>query len=175
MPRRRITELRTPIQKVDSSILSIKQAAITPAILEETSIIERLNQFLTNEVELERRKELIPEATFEELTLLYRKWSSGDLLVHASRGIIYTTSSRTRARIDPSWPHSRQDNYFGHGHLVNGQTWCYRIEMSRDGAHGPLIAGIAGTTEHGARSIVMGCHASVEKGTYADIDEGDTI
>lgn len=46
--------------------------------------------------------------------------------------------------------------------------------MCRDGAHGPPIAGIAGTIEGGARSIVMGCHGP-ETNTYADRDAGDTI
>jgi hypothetical protein len=67
----------------------------------------------------------------------------------------------------------RKADFFGHGHLVNGQMWLARIAMLRDGAHGMHRSGIHGSVEDGAYAIVMGLHFKPE--TYADTDYGPTI
>jgi hypothetical protein len=116
----------------------------------------------------------VPISVVENLTIIYRKWERGDLSVLARRGLIQRQEQR-QFYPDPQWPYARDANYFGHGHLVNGQTWGTRVEMRRDGAHAPLMAGIYGTAEEGAKSIVMGLHDEEKKEYYADIDQGTRI
>ena len=47
--------------------------------------------------------------------------------------------------------------------------------MARDGAHGPLIAGISGSKTTGAYSVVMGYHDTYRRDYYADVDCGNRI
>ena len=49
----------------------------------------------------------------------------------------------------------RSCNVFGHNGLTVGQWWPYRICALRDGAHGAIQAGIAGTVISGAYSVVV--------------------
>ncbi|KAJ3336495.1 hypothetical protein HDU93_002697 [Gonapodya sp. JEL0774] len=50
-----------------------------------------------------------------------------------------------------------------------GQMWRYRVGVSEDGVHGPVVGGIAGTAKQGCRSIVL------SGGYPEDEDNGDTF
>jgi hypothetical protein len=116
----------------------------------------------------------VPAHITEDLTYLFRKWEHGDLSILARRGLIQRREDG-QWYPDAAWPWARKGDFYGHGHLVNGQTWGSRAEMSRDGAHPPLIAGIAGRQDQGARSVVMGWHDEPNQEFYADVDKGNTI
>ena len=150
----------------------MREKEMTQAVLDNTHIIDEIGHFLIDENLGERRTGFVPMATIEDLTRLHRKWLSGDLGVSANRGLLHDGNGGFST--DPEWPHNRSDDYFGHGRLVPADTWRTRAEMHRDGAHGPRVAGIAGTASSGARSIVMGCYGP-EHNTYADRDAGTTI
>ena len=110
----------------------------------------------------------------DELTVLYQKWGLGDLDNHPDRGLIIRNGRVISA--DRQWPYWRSDDFYGSGHLVTGQTWFTRSEMSRDGAHSALVAGICGCIRKGARSVVIGLHGQGGHGNYyADVDEGDKV
>lgn len=67
-------------------------------------------------------------------------------------GIVKKTNGR--CVIDPSF--ARVDfRTFGHNGLANGQCWPTQLAAVRDGAHGCLMAGIAGTGDEGAYSVVV--------------------
>lgn len=59
----------------------------------------------------------------------------------------------------------------GHNGLVAGQWWPRQICAVRDGAHGSLMAGISGTPEDGAWSVVM----SGKQYEKQDEDHGDWV
>ena len=59
-------------------------------------------------------------------------------------------------------------NQYGMNHLVNGQWWPTQLSCGRDGAHGMPEAGIHGSTEGGAYSIIL-------SDGYKDEDHGNTI
>ena len=151
--------------------------SITQDILTVTQILPRLQAFLAGPGPDHHVQKRTPMNLLEELQVIFRKWSNGDLLADVNRGIVRetTTGSRYVERLDRSWPHSVRDSFYGHGHLVNGQRWFSRLQMSRDGAHGAPQAGICGRKESGARSIVMGLHDEQKHRFYADIDKGETI
>lgn len=121
-----------------------------------------------------RLEKAVPISIVENLKIIYTKWQHGDLSVLARRGLVQS-SGQSQYYPDSKWAYTRKADFFGHGHLVNGQTWRLRAEMSRDGAHAPLIAGIYGTVDLGAKSIVMGLHDEPKKEFYADIDQGTRI
>lgn len=121
-----------------------------------------------------RQAKKVPVDIVEDLTSLYRKWDLGDLSVLPRRGLIRGAEGGPCA-VDPEWPYPRSANFYGHGHLVNGQTWISRAAMRRDGAHSALQAGICGTVKDGARSVVMGFYIEATKEGYADRDFGETI
>ena len=73
-------------------------------------------------------------------------------------------------KVDPNWAWKQKASFFGHGHLVNGQTWLNRAAMMRDGVHGMSVAGIHGSKGIGVYAVVMGLHLSKYK--YADVDFG---
>ena len=156
--------------------------SITQEILTATQILPRLQAFLVPpgpgpDYHVQKRT---PMNLLEELQVIFRKWSNGDLLADVNRGIIReivqtTAGQRQVERLDQSWPHRVRDSFYGHGHLVNGQRWFSRLQMSRDGAHGAPQAGICGRKELGARSIVMGLHDEKQGRFYADVDKGETI
>jgi len=50
---------------------------------------------------------------------------------------------------------SRSANLVGHNGIAVGQWWPFRLCALRDGAHGAMQAGIAGTEHDGAYSIVV--------------------
>lgn len=116
----------------------------------------------------------VPIPIQEDLQILVHKWTIGDLSQLPRRGVL-RSSPQGMLHPDPEYPHLRSSKYFGHGDLVPGQKWHYRAAMARDGAHGPLIAGISGTAKRGAYSIVMGYHDIYKKEYYADVDCGETI
>lgn len=144
---------------------------VTQEIVHESRVLERIKGFLSED---NPRTLDVPDNIIEDLTYLQRKWELGDFGVHATRGLVQSRDGG-QYNLDPNWPFTRSDNFFGHGHLVNGQTWLRRVEMSRDGAHAPPVAGISGTKEEGARSVVMGYHDVANQRFYADIDENETI
>ena len=171
---------RTDYKRMITWAAEMHTHSITQAILTVTQILPRLQTFLSPPGVGYHVQKLTPMNLLEELKIIFRKWSKGDLLADANRGIIreiVQTSAGTRQveRLDRSWPHRVSDSFYGHGHLVNGQRWFSRLQMSRDGAHGAPQAGICGRKELGARSIVMGLHDEQRHRFYADVDGGETI
>lgn len=148
--------------------------SVTEEILAQSHVLDHLKTYLGDDNQAMLEAKAIPEDIIEDLTILYRKWDRGDFSVLARRGLV-ARGANGQYFPDQNWPHSRRADYFGHGHLVNGQSWGSRLELHRDGAHGPLIAGISGSTKQGARSIVMGLHDEANKEFYADVDQGNTI
>ncbi|KAK5057524.1 hypothetical protein LTR84_011524 [Exophiala bonariae] len=148
--------------------------SVTREVLDQSLVLPRLEEFLSDDHAPTRVNKDIPVNLVENLTIIYRKWDHGDLSVLARRGLIQGSES-SPFYPDPDWSYRRSADFFGHGHLVNGQTWNKRVEMSRDGAHAPFMAGIYGTMEQGAKSIVMGYHDEAKKEFYADIDQGERI
>ena len=103
------------------------------------------------------------------------------------RGIIISDVGRRTYKLDPnSRPPPRDCNVIGHNGLSVGQWWPLRICAIRDGAHGAMMAGIAGGANVGAFSIVVSsiiptsfartCTDSFG-GDYADLDKdyGNTL
>lgn len=166
--------LQHTFTKIGDWIRKMQHNSVTQDILTQSRALERLNSFLCEGSRAMREAQDVPEEIVEDLTILHRKWDFGDLSVLARRGL-RQSGVHGQYFPDPDWPYARSSDFFGHGHLMNGQTWNYRTEMTRDGAHGPLIAGISGTVKDGARSIVMGLHDEVKKEYYADVDQRDTI
>lgn len=86
------------------------------------------------------------------------------------RGILLKPNSQRRSyHIREDFP-KRKSAVLGHNGLRVGDWWPYQICALRDGAHGSLIAGISGTHDTFAFSIVI-------SGKYGslDIDKGDVI
>ncbi|KAL2441736.1 hypothetical protein ABEF95_016310 [Exophiala dermatitidis] len=165
--------LRDTFGKIEEWIRRMKSNSVTEAILAACPVVEHLSKFLSFGNRLVLRQKEMPQHMIEDLTIIQRKWSSGDFSVLARRGLRQGRGGRFS--VDPAWRLARTDDYLGHGHLVNGQTWHYRAEMNRDGAHGPNVGGIAGTAKEGARSIVMGSHDAGNNNEYADVDNGNEI
>lgn len=146
-------------------------------------VIPCLQEFLgPDNAAVRERSPHVPSYIQEELTVLQRKWESGDFDGAVDRGLMVTetidvngTLIRTRVGADREWPHYVSALYFGEGNLVNGQVWHSRAELQRDGVHAPRIAGISGTTAQGARSIVLGEFDEKKNEGYADIDMGEVI
>ncbi|OAG36223.1 hypothetical protein AYO21_09617 [Fonsecaea monophora] len=166
--------IRHTFAKIQDWIRMMQNHSMTEEILNESRVREHLKRFLSDDNKEMRREKAVPEHIVEDLTILYRKWDLGDLGVLARRGLVERGPNRMLFP-DPDWKFKRDADYFGHGLLVNGQTWCYRAEMMRDGAHAPIIAGISGSKTQGARSVVMGYHDQGREEYYADVDQGDTI
>jgi hypothetical protein len=172
---------RINYKKMVAWAVEMQAHSVTQEILDGTQILIRLKNFLKPANPDQHSQKHTPLNLLEELTFILNKWTRGDLSADANRGLLLalpTTdggTSSARLRIDETWPHRRHDNHFGHGELINGQKFRTRIEISREGGHGPLIAGIAGSVKHGARSIVMGLHNESKREYYADIDRKDKI
>lgn len=86
------------------------------------------------------------------------------------RGILIKADSKRKSYfIREDYP-KRDPNILGHNGLLVGDWWPFQICALRDGAHGSLMSGIAGTMDTYAFSIVI-------SGKYADldIDRGDVI
>jgi hypothetical protein len=166
--------LRTSFIRIQNWIAKMQTNSVTQQVLDKSKVLDRIDAFLGADNAAMRQAKAVPVHIIEDLTWLQGKWRSGDLSVLARRGLRRTREGGPLFP-DPDWPHRRTSDFFGHGHLVNGQTWIYRAEMMRDGAHGPPVAGISGTIKLRARSIVMGYHDEKNQHFYADVDEGDTI
>ncbi|EXJ95729.1 hypothetical protein A1O1_00853 [Capronia coronata CBS 617.96] len=166
--------LRMAFSMIQDWIRRMQSNSVAEDILTQSHALEHLKHFLSDDNSQLRREKQVPQSMIEDLTIIQRKWENGDLSVLACRGLRQTRNDGQWSA-DPNWQHARNADFLGHGLLVNGQTWHYRAEMCRDGAHGPPIAGISGTAQDGARSIVMGYHDNVKKEYYADIDQGDKI
>lgn len=86
------------------------------------------------------------------------------------RGILIKADSKRRSyQIREDYP-KRDPNIIGTNGLLVGDWWPFQMCALRDGAHGSLMSGIAGTMKSCAYSIVI-------SGKYADldIDRGDVI
>jgi SAD/SRA domain len=168
---------RDDYRRMVSWVAEMQTHSITQADLNTTSILPRLRSFLTpvNSDQLQQKR--IPLNLLEDLRFIVFKWSRGDLLVDSHRGIVRTYTNGTLVqRMDPAWAHLKlNDDFYGHGHLINGQRWETRFQVSRDGAHGAPQAGICGGKAKGARSIMMGYHDEKRHEFYADVDMGQTI
>lgn len=166
--------IRRAFENLQAWILKAQTNSVSQEVLQESLVLPRLKEFLSDDYAAVRESKRVHISIVENLTIIYRKWEHGDLSIVARRGLV---QDRERGLIsaDGQWPYARRADYFGHGHLVNGQTWRLRAEMRRDGAHAPLMSGIYGTAKEGAKSIVMGYHDERKKDYYADVDEADTI
>ena len=72
------------------------------------------------------------------------------------RGIIISEDGRRIYKLDQDARRSLRDcNVIGHNGLTVGQWWPLRVCAIRDGAHGAMMAGIAGGANVGAFSIVV--------------------
>ncbi len=148
--------------------------SITEHDLNQTNVLGLLKPFLAESYRPTLAAKEMPLEIIEDLTILYRKWELGDLSVLPRRGLIRV--SHTQYTADLNWQYKRSCDFFGHGHLVNGQVWFSRAAMMRDGAHAPPMCGIYGTARKGgAKSIVMGRHDEKNKDYYANIDQGNII
>ena len=148
--------------------------SMTQEILDESDVLKRIKEFLSDANTGLRRGKEVPEHIVEDLTILARKWEFSDLGVLACRGLV-RNGLKGQLCVKSTWQWKRSADFFGGGHLVNGQTWCFRAEMMRDGAHAPPIAGISGIKKQGARSVVMGYHDEERDHYYADVHQGDII
>ena len=75
---------------------------------------------------------------------------------HAMRGILIGEKSRRSYILDQNChPAPRNHQVFGHNGLEVGTWWPQRICALRDGAHGSIQGGIAGSLLAGAYSIVV--------------------
>ncbi|KAK2832026.1 hypothetical protein FQN49_006928 [Arthroderma sp. PD_2] len=102
-----------------------------------------------------------------------------DFEVDLLRGIVTRRTHKDGGRsgisrsINKDYKFKYSSNFIGEGHLRNGQWFPWQICAIRDGAHGDIEAGISGSKQLGAVSIILsslsGNHA------YADVDKGDTI
>ena len=71
------------------------------------------------------------------------------------RGILVDTSGpKMKRSLDPTFP-AGNSKIEGHNGLSIGQWWPFQICALRDGAHGSLMAGIAGGETEGAFSILV--------------------
>lgn len=75
---------------------------------------------------------------------------------HVMRGIVITGGSRRSYLLDRNYrPEPRDCKIVGNNGLVVGDWWPLRICALRDGAHGAIQAGIAGSSQTGAYSVVV--------------------
>ena len=75
---------------------------------------------------------------------------------HVMRGIVISDGNRRVYQLDwDTRPPPRDCDIVGHNGLIVGQWWPLRACVRRDGAHGAIMAGIAGGAATGAYSIVI--------------------
>ena len=106
---------------------------------------------------------------------LHSRWVMQVFDTDLLRGIVQARHKRKQDKrnadsIDRNFPGRQFANFYGQGHLVNGQWWPTQLCTVRDGAHGAAQGGIYGEAGKGVYSIVLsgGNH-------YSDVDKGDTI
>lgn len=84
-------------------------------------------------------------------------------LKHIMRGILISDKSRRTYELDRNYQPGRRDcRVVGHNGLEVGDWWPLRICALRDGAHGAMQAGIAGSSNDGAYSIVISSTSSTQ-------------
>jgi hypothetical protein len=165
--------LHDDFKNIAESVRICQYNSVTKEVLIESRLLERLETFLSTNNRPRLESLQLPVEVIEDLTILLTKWQAGDFSVRARRGCRLNHQTGQWS-IDPDCPFRRKSDYYGHGHLVNGQVWLYRIDMVRDGAHGATRAGIAATIDNGATSIVVSPKES--KGNeYADVDRREYI
>lgn len=101
-----------------------------------------------------RRKSHVEKSTTE----LSRLSIEDPDLKHVMRGIVIGGQSRRAYRIDPLTRH--ECRVVGHNGLEVGDWWPLRVCALRDGAHGAMQGGIAGSSNDGAYSIVVSSTSS---------------
>ncbi|KAL9127700.1 MAG: hypothetical protein Q9217_003473 [Psora testacea] len=155
-----------------------------PEPLQQTAaiILARIDEDLAVEQELEQAGSISPEPGPTALNPSKRRRTSRSTtpasttiddptVKNVMRGIIILENGRRTYRLDPNYkPAPRDCNVIGHNGLTVGQWWPLRVCAIRDGAHGAMIAGIAGGASIGAFSIVVSSE-------YADLDKdyGNTL
>ena len=131
-------------------------------------ILERLDIEVAAEAELEQSK-LSPEPDFAPEPKRRRKSKSQSAasessrltledsrVRHVMRGIVVTEGSRRTYLLDRNYrPAPRDCKIVGNNGLTVGDWWPFRICALRDGAHGAIQAGIAGSSQTGAYSVVV--------------------
>lgn len=181
-------------QDIESWILAMEDATIPSGDEQHTvttQVLPALKTFLGEPLDQLRLSKRFPVYLVEELTILFRKWSEGDFDGNIKRGLtvketydINNICKTKRYLVDRSWEFFKDARDFGERHLVNGQMWESRVEMIRDGAHAATMAGIAGTVEQGAWSVVVGEFKQkrdkntgeiVKEEGYANRDMGDVV
>ena len=129
-------------------------------------ILNRLDTEIAAEQELEKSEPHEPEArplkrrrqsqAQKPVSELSRLPIEDSAFKHAMRGILIGGESRRRYRLDKNYhPSPRSHKEFGHNGLKVGDWWPQRICALRDGAHGAIQGGIAGSFLTGAFSIVV--------------------
>ena len=149
---------------------------MTQEILDDSHVLETIEEITT---EFSNPAITVPWDVRDDLVFLYRKWTFGDFSTDPYRGISSVVTHLEGGgrsvihSIEPDYE-IRDSDFYGNGHLVNGQCWPLRLCMVRDGAHRYQEAGICGNEREGAQAVVMGKpHDPFDP--YADRDEGDTI
>lgn len=175
----------TVFEELREWILKMRVCNVTEQALNASQVLPRMSAFIAPQNRQTRESKKIPVWFEEEITALYRKWHRGDYDSDPKRGLQRIeeldqndTVIRTRYTLKKDWPHYVDARYFGEHaeedkRVVNGQIFYSRQELMRDGVHAMPVAGISGTADAGAYSVVMGLH--LEKRAYADIDMGDVI
>ena len=154
---------------------------LTRDILDRTEILPYMKEFLSDVNTPLRRQKRMPTWLTEDLTYLFRKWERGDLQCHPNRGLRCVQRATvhgdltTKYLLDKTWSHYVDARHFGEGTLVNGQHWSSRVQMCRDGAHAEILAGISGTREDGAYSLILSRDSRENKTGYANVDLGPVI
>ena len=143
---------------------------VTLALVANTQILWTFHEMCVNE------RGLFPPDVCDDSFVLLQKWTRDDLEPSVLRGIAqHQTISATTGRrntsysIERTWAFKVPCDEESVCRVGNGQWWPYQICMLRDGAHGQLVAGIHGTTETGALSVVLG------GGDYQNEDHGTTV
>ena len=101
-----------------------------------------------------RRKSKIQSPALEISRLSLE--DSGSHFKDIMRGIVIAGGARRTYLLDRNYrPEPRDCRVVGHNGLVVGDWWPLRICALRDGAHGAMQAGIAGSSQIGAYSVVV--------------------
>lgn len=108
---------------------------------------------------------------------LYLKWATGIFDTSLYRGInvgkpknAKLNKEKSSDRFDPTYTGRRYGKVHGNNRLLNGQWWPNLLCAVRDGAHNSAQAGICGTANEGAWSVVV---AGDDK--YPDDDQGELL
>jgi len=173
---------RRNYEKMWDWALLMHESNVSQAMLDSSQVMASLQSFVGNSSRAMRLEKRVPVFLTEDLTMIFRKWNRGDFDSDPERGLIRRETRdqngilvRSKLQLDPDWQHRQAHDFFGDGHLVNGQMFPSRLALLRDGAHGSRYGGISGTVRHGARSIVMGYHDDASQQYYADIDMHEVI